>query len=248
MRTFIRGIRRPGGKTVEVEYERGAGILRDPIPFSFDTPYITSSFAEIIAVTVGLGGTFSVAGDRVSQFLYSGKVVVSGSTGNDGEYSVVSVTRVSGNTLVTVAEETYSDIADGILTPRAGVPLYFPKVDEWLLDAWVQILTPWDGTNPRGDIGMVGTDASGLANWGYGSWRMNAADGPLVGTTLLNGNGGAGISLAEGSAYEGIRIVPAQFTDLNPLLGWVTMGGGRAGSDSFSEQGMANLCVVTARL
>jgi hypothetical protein len=64
--------------------------------------------------------TFTVAGDHALQFSPGLTVLVSGSTGNDGVYTVVSVVFATGNTTITVVEVIPDSTPDGTI---AGINL-----------------------------------------------------------------------------------------------------------------------------
>lgn len=57
--------------------------------------------------------TFTVAGDHTDAFAASGKLFVSGSSGNDGTYNVVSVTLDGGDTVIEVFQAIPDETADG---------------------------------------------------------------------------------------------------------------------------------------
>jgi len=88
---------------------------------------LTGTLHNITAVGTGAGGTFGIAGDFRAEFPAGLKIIVTGSTGNDGIYTVVSATYASPTTTITVIE-TVSATADGklggnvcgdvILTPK----------------------------------------------------------------------------------------------------------------------------------
>jgi len=57
--------------------------------------------------------TFTLATDKTASFSVGGEFSVQGSTDNDGTYTVVSATLVSGNTEIVVVETVTSDTVDG---------------------------------------------------------------------------------------------------------------------------------------
>lgn len=70
---------------------------------------------SIVAVATGAGGTVSIAGDHTAEFAAGTDFNITGSTGNDGGYTVASVTYTGGNTVITVEkDQTISNAtADG---------------------------------------------------------------------------------------------------------------------------------------
>ena len=102
----------PGGDfdtTRPFELE-GAAILQNPTiagPFSIDDADPTT-------------GTFTInSSDETASFPSGAEFVVSGSTGNDGSYTVVS-SVFSTNTVITVVEAVVDDTADGEITSFAS--------------------------------------------------------------------------------------------------------------------------------
>jgi hypothetical protein len=69
----------------------------------------------IIAVNQGTK-TFTVAGDQISYLPATGVATVSGSTGNDGIYTVVSATLIGGNTAIIVSQAIPNATADGTIS------------------------------------------------------------------------------------------------------------------------------------
>ncbi|MBA7564898.1 hypothetical protein ES708_06567 [subsurface metagenome] len=86
---------------------------------------LTGTLHDIIAVTAS---TFDIAGDFTAEFPAGLKIIVSGSTKNDGIYTVVSVAYADTTTTITVSETVDTTTADGrlggnvcgdvILTPK----------------------------------------------------------------------------------------------------------------------------------
>jgi hypothetical protein len=70
---------------------------------------------NVTAVSTG-SKTFTIAGDQTAVLTSGVEIQITGSTGNDGYYTVVSSATSSGNTVVTVSETIPSSTADGSLT------------------------------------------------------------------------------------------------------------------------------------
>ncbi len=88
----------------------------------------------ITAVNTGLK-RFTVAGDYTLVFRAGLTAFVSGSTGNDGIYTITSSTLSAGNTLVIVTTTPPSAVADGVLFPNS------PSIFEVRADGTVHIST-----------------------------------------------------------------------------------------------------------
>ncbi|TFG98567.1 hypothetical protein E4H12_05675 [Candidatus Thorarchaeota archaeon] len=76
----------------------------------------------ITAVVTGVGGVFTVAGDVTQNFNPGYKFTVSGSTGNDGVYTVAS-SLFTASTAITVVENVPDGTVDGIVigdSPSVG--------------------------------------------------------------------------------------------------------------------------------
>jgi len=99
---------------------------------------LTGTLHNITAVGTGAGGTFGIAGDFTAEFPVGKKFIVSGSTNNDGVWTVVSAVYAAGTTTITVgAGETVAATADGklggnvcadvILTPKNNLIIGIQK-------------------------------------------------------------------------------------------------------------------------
>lgn len=75
------------------------------------TPTIASAAITGVSTTTR---TFTVAGDQTGAFLSGSDCIVTGSTGNDGSYTVVSAVYASSTT-ITVDEVVPSSVADGTI-------------------------------------------------------------------------------------------------------------------------------------
>ena len=73
---------------------------------------LTGTLHDIIAVTAS---TFDIAGDFTAEFLAGLKIIVSGSSKNDGVYTVVSSAYADTTTTITVSETVDTTTADGKL-------------------------------------------------------------------------------------------------------------------------------------
>jgi hypothetical protein len=63
--------------------------------------------------------TFTIAGDKTALAGLQVSIAVAGSTGNDGNYTVVGLTLVGGDTVIEVSQAIPSAVADGTLTSVA---------------------------------------------------------------------------------------------------------------------------------
>lgn len=70
----------------------------------------------ITAVTTGLNGTFRITGDYTSLFTSGFIFFIAGSTGNNGQYTTLSSTLSSGNTIITVSGTILNATADGYVS------------------------------------------------------------------------------------------------------------------------------------
>ncbi|GAH23750.1 unnamed protein product, partial [marine sediment metagenome] len=70
---------------------------------------------DIIEVVSGSDGFFIITGDHVSEFPVDDTIIVSGSTGNDGTYTIVWNMTDAGKTYIFVLENVPSAVADGQL-------------------------------------------------------------------------------------------------------------------------------------
>jgi hypothetical protein len=89
-----------------------------PVACNTDVQFTGSKTYSITAVSQG-SKTFTLSGDRRRWFSRGGQFVVTGSTGNNGTYTVTAIAYSGGNTVLTVTEALLSAIADGL----AGVTI-----------------------------------------------------------------------------------------------------------------------------
>jgi hypothetical protein len=96
----------PGGDfdTQRPQLIRGAGLILGPTIAAFTITGVSTS-----------ARTFTVAGDQTGSFLSGSDFSIAGSTGNDGNYTIVS-SVYSTSTTVTVLEAVLSAVADGTIT------------------------------------------------------------------------------------------------------------------------------------
>jgi hypothetical protein len=121
-----------------------------------------------------------------------------------------------------------------------GVEVYTPTVGELLVDAWISVLTGFDGTTPRADISQF-TSASPNGLWGQTS---NAVD--LSSADSINHGGGPSnndtqLSLSATGPGAVTRAVPADFVSVDPLLLVVSQDGTRGGTPIDGAAGSAVL-------
>lgn len=143
-----------------------------------------------------------------------------------------------------------------------------------LLDAWIQILTAWDGTTPQADIGTFVGSNNGLFNWavlGSGAVDMTAAVSEPVGTGIAFPSEMADVAqqLAAYTAKTQVRTaagvnptgfqavpgnsmalgqggIPGVFTAANPVKVCVSQDGTNNGADPVPSHGSAVLYLITA--
>ncbi len=128
-----------------------------------------------------------------------------------------------------------------------GIPILVPAPGLTLLDAWIEVITAFNGTTPKADIGTFSGQNTGLYN--LAAWTtavdLTAADGVAGGAGLRVGNaatfnGNLQLEQAAGQAGSGKgRVVPAVFTDVLPLLVLATQSGQKGGTALDSTAGYA---------
>jgi hypothetical protein len=156
-------------------------------------------------------------------------------------------------------------------TGAAGFSIYTPTSGDILLDAWVEVNTPWNGTTPNGDIGWSG--ANGLFAFPFDTGEgLNMTNTELQypgqsGNNQLTGNNLSslrdisnfynltlGIMVVSGTSivagtnplHNGVRLVPFRFTSATPLKIWVTQNGASNGTNPGATQGTGTLFLATA--
>jgi len=142
-----------------------------------------------------------------------------------------------------------------------GYETWTPAVGDVLLDAWVSIVTAWDGTTPSLDIGPFDTETSGWFAWQAAALNLEHADDDEMGSDntsfLISQNGGStplwSSSLAwnanfgqSASGDHSQRVLPARFAESKPIKVVVTTDGTTDGDDPGATHGAAILYLVTA--
>lgn len=143
----------------------GSSPVTDDV-FQFEEQPGDGQSFPVVAVSQG-DGTFSVAGDHTDVlFMPGGNVVISGSTGNDGEYDTLSATYDSGSnrTIVTTDTDIPDGTVDGTLTApviyTATVVLGANTAVEWV---FVQTTVPYDSDAAYMQIGDESSPAAFFA-------------------------------------------------------------------------------------
>lgn len=168
----------------------------------------------------------------------------------------------------TIRKFPFAHDTAGLLT---GAALYTPTDGDVLLDAWVEIETAWNGTNPMGDLGAFAALGAGIwASYGPQPLNMNRVDavdslsGLLIGNQLsslrdlmavamgttdagdaLYAVAGVAVNFATAPPY-GTRLVPSKLVGGVPLKFCVSQDGTKTGANPASTVGAATLYLVTA--
>jgi hypothetical protein len=128
-------------------------------PFAFDTPGLTGAY-PITAVDAP-GGTITIAGDHAAVLTAAGAFSVTGSTGNDGSFSVVSATFAAGSTTIDAGGPLFDATADGDVIVCGQPVVYTPTVGDRLgVDSVISVYTAFDGNSPRLTVMVRGADPS----------------------------------------------------------------------------------------
>jgi len=96
-------------------------IAVTPIYFDF-TSYLPPVPAAVITAYAAGPNVITIAGEHAIEFVGGQSIVISGSTSNDGTYTVISAANVGGDTEITVVEAIVAIPVDGTLayTPTTG--------------------------------------------------------------------------------------------------------------------------------
>ncbi len=135
-----------------------------------------------------------------------------------------------------------------------GHTIWTPAVGDILLDAWISVVTAFDGSTPMGDIGTF----TGGQSYGWLASNNAAAD-----LTYADGNSG-GIDKAilaqsgapavdgvfqmtlAGATYSSGRQLPGSFISASPIQVVVSQDGTKGGTASGGTQGAGNVYLVIA--
>lgn len=156
----------------------------------------------IIAVSSGAGGSFTIAGDYTSILIVGTLFNVTGSTGNDGTYTIAGLALVGSDTVVTVAETVPDSTADGLLLPASQIIVYAWKDDEPVISGSVAPAGNLSGAGGFSPFSPPTPAASGIqfdTTPQAGEFLEVETGGPGVtpfGTTIdLHDESGDGVSL-----------------------------------------------------
>lgn len=127
-----------------------------------------------------------------------------------------------------------------------------PVTGDWLMDAWVEVITAWDGTTPVVDFGMfLDGDVAGVFGYESGPVDLTVADRSdayFMPSGLSTSGGGTpayGLFQSMLAATSMERSVPAKFVAAAPIKIVVSQNGHADGADPASTQGSAVLYLVT---
>ncbi len=235
----------PTGPTADLSVSGGSQLVKY-FDFAFDTPGVGVQPSAITALNQGTP-SFSVAGD-LTDFIEAGDgLTVSGSTLNDGIYTVVSAAFGAGETVITVVEAIVDPTVDGDIGILAGVPFYTPVIGDIILDGWLEITTAWDGT-AFGDFGPSLAVTYGVLGFEVGTCNMGQADygNPNSLNLLLNDQTKTDAVIANANSDGGYRILPGKVLTTRPWRVWVTDSGQRDGGASGAATGTARVFLVMA--
>ena len=103
--------------TYDAGTDTTAVVVNETIPTD---AALLGSFAITGSVTTGAGGSFQIGGDFTADFVAGLAFTVSGSTGNDGSYTVASSSFSGGLTTIVVNETISDGTADGSIIPETS--------------------------------------------------------------------------------------------------------------------------------
>lgn len=129
-----------------------------------------------------------------------------------------------------------------------GLAFYTPTVGDVLLDAWIEVDTLFDGTNPLADIGTGVGSTTGLFGEAGSRPDLSGADsdGSAGEGVLVNLNTNFPLSVAAVLNASTYRLAPAKFISANPLKVWVSQNGQIGGTAIGGAAGSARVFIVTA--
>jgi len=162
-------------------------------------------------ITVNQGTkTFTVSGDHVAEISTFATVTISGSTGNDGTYTVVSATLNVGDTDVVVSETIPDPTADGVMSWGSD------------LDHYDVVYSPAGSTNPTGDITVAGKTWEAPSGKIYNADLIGADHFPPPGSsfkcTHTKRDVGFENALRDASTRQGVRFVCVWYGDMDALV------------------------------
>lgn len=153
-----------GGTTVESQYEtfEWTNVIGDLdeatiIEAQFKSWAEWANKGEITAVVTGVGGSFTVSGDKTDFFFSGVGAMVQDSTGNDKLYTVASSSYALGFTVIVVIDDVVDPTVDGDI-----FPMVFANEAEDFDQAWQTsfLSNPNDAPHRFDDGVLVGDDVT----------------------------------------------------------------------------------------
>lgn len=120
-----------------------------------------------------------------------------------------------------------------------GIPIFTPSIGSILLDVWVEVTQPWNGTTPKIDFGSFEVE-----NWGI---CQNWIDSPM--NLIMTDWDTHGLYLHESSSLSNYPsatntvtgVVPARFTSAAPFRAVVSQNGAKGGTAVGGTTGEATV-------
>lgn len=184
------------------------GDFRDTVDDMLSTPaggeaagvryIVTSAGSDAITAAVSADKTFTVAGDSTSTYVADVILTVKGSTGNDGNYTVVSSELDTGNTVITVSETVANETADGTIY-YAGATFNEIGIDNIVETDG----SDWTATAPSEGMTTFVADENVRYTYVDGSWeRKDLTSAEIALVALLTSDGVAGLNANTPSASD----------------------------------------------
>ena len=132
-----------------------------------------------------------------------------------------------------------------------GVAFYTPTLNDWLIEAWIEVITGFNGTTPKADIGQFTGGAGETGFWqalvsGYpldSPWSTlsGSADNPSWAGGSTNN-----YDLIGAGSFNTSQVAPARFRTTRPLGVVVSQDGTTGGTAVGGSAGAAKIYIITA--
>lgn len=133
----------------------------------------------------------------------------------------------------------------------SGVTIYTPTVGDHILDIYIRILTAFNGTTPKADVGTFNGGNAGLfSELGGSTVDLTAADAAVTdnaGLTHMTTQAALSSKLISVAASGATTTLPwyLRVTTANPLLLVVSETGAKGGTATGATAGSGNVYILT---
>ncbi len=129
---------------------------------------------------------------------------------------------------------------------NVGVDVYAFAAGEYLLQAWIEVITAWDGTTPKGDFGFPDSSPLGILGGQSAVAPMDVQWQEVIGGTGALYIADAVQGYFPAAAQVGSTNAPLRFTTPQTLQVWVSRDGLSGGTATGGAAGAGAISLLVA--